>query len=108
MGPVCCLNEAAPTDNTRTEPVRRPYTQVWRSELARAVVDEGACRVLFAGLAAVQTSALLAPAIAEALGVFGDMALDVTRADCVRGSAFALVYTLVPLAAATALKGDHA
>jgi hypothetical protein len=107
---VCCLNEAVPTDNTRTELVRRPYTQVWRSELARAVVDEGACRVLFAGLAAVQNSAFLAPAIAEALGVFDDMALDVaeTRADCVRGSAFALVYTLVPLAAATALKGDHA
>jgi hypothetical protein len=53
IGPVCCLNEAVPTDNTRTELVRRPYTQVWRSELARAVVDEGACRVLFAGLAAV-------------------------------------------------------
>jgi hypothetical protein len=58
----------------------------------------------------LQNSAFLAPAIAEALGVFDDMALDLaeTRADCVRGSAFALVYTLVPLAAAAALKRDHA
>src|SRR6187401_1433776 len=38
-------------------------------ELARAIADEDACRVLFVGLAAVGNSAFVAPAIAEALGV---------------------------------------
>jgi predicted ATPase/DNA-binding XRE family transcriptional regulator len=48
-------------------------------ELARAVADEGACRVLFVGLAAVRKSAFVAPAIAEALGVLDDTALDLPR-----------------------------
>ena len=48
-------------------------------ELARAVADEGACRVLFVGLAAVRKSAFVAPAIAEALGVVDDTALDLPR-----------------------------
>jgi transcriptional regulator with XRE-family HTH domain len=45
-------------------------------ELARAIADEGGCRVLFVGLAAVRDSAFVAPAIAEALGVLDDTALD--------------------------------
>ncbi len=48
-------------------------------ELARAIADEGACRVLFVGLAAVRNSAFVAPAIAEALGVADDTALDLPR-----------------------------
>jgi predicted ATPase/DNA-binding XRE family transcriptional regulator len=48
-------------------------------ELARAIADEGACRVLFVGLAAVRNSAFVAPAIAEALGVLDDTALDLPR-----------------------------
>src|SRR5687768_1042698 len=36
-------------------------------EVARAISDAGACRVLFVGLAAVRNSAFVAPAIAEAL-----------------------------------------
>jgi predicted ATPase/DNA-binding XRE family transcriptional regulator len=46
-------------------------------EIARTIADEGACRVLFVGLAAVRRSAFVAPAIAEALGV--DAALDLPR-----------------------------
>jgi predicted ATPase/DNA-binding XRE family transcriptional regulator len=45
-------------------------------ELARAIADEGAYRVLFVGLAAVRDSAFVATAIAEALGVVDDTALD--------------------------------
>src|SRR5688572_3884174 len=48
-------------------------------ELARALADEDACRVLFVGLAAVRKSAFVAPAIAEALGVLDDTALDLPR-----------------------------
>ena len=48
-------------------------------ELARAIEDEGACRVLFVGLAAVRNSAFVAPAIAEALGVLDDTGLDLPR-----------------------------
>src|SRR5688572_10629542 len=48
-------------------------------ELAHAIADEGACRVLFVGLAAVRKSAFVAPAIAEALGVLDDTALDLPR-----------------------------
>jgi predicted ATPase/DNA-binding XRE family transcriptional regulator len=47
-------------------------------EVARAISDEGACRVLFVGLAAVRNSAFVAPAIAEALGVANDMAADLS------------------------------
>ena len=47
-------------------------------ELARAKSSEGA-RVLFVGLAAVRNSALVAPAIAEALGVVDGTALDLPR-----------------------------
>src|SRR4029453_4308193 len=47
-------------------------------ELARAKASEGA-RVLFVGLAAVRNSALVAPAIAEALGVVDGKALDLPR-----------------------------
>src|SRR5688572_27107462 len=48
-------------------------------EVARAIADESACRVLFVGLAAVRNSAFVAPAIAEALGVPDDTALDLPR-----------------------------
>ena len=48
-------------------------------ELARTVAGEGAFRVLFVGLAAVRNSAFVAPAIAEALGVLDDTALDLPR-----------------------------
>ncbi|HSL22805.1 MAG TPA: helix-turn-helix domain-containing protein [Vicinamibacterales bacterium] len=48
-------------------------------ELAHAIADESACRVLFVGLAAVRNSAFVAPAIAEALGVVDDTALDLLR-----------------------------
>ena len=47
-------------------------------EVARAISDEGACRVLFVGLAAVRNSAFVAPAIAEALGVANDTAADLS------------------------------
>jgi predicted ATPase/DNA-binding XRE family transcriptional regulator len=45
-------------------------------EVARAISDEGECRVLFVGLAAVRKSEFVAPAIAEALGVANDTAPD--------------------------------
>jgi predicted ATPase/DNA-binding XRE family transcriptional regulator len=45
-------------------------------EVARGIADEGACRVLFVGLSAVRNSAFVAPAIAEALGVLDDVAVD--------------------------------
>ena len=48
-------------------------------ELARAIADEGACRVLFVGLAALRNSAFVASAIAEALGVCDFTALDLPR-----------------------------
>ena len=48
-------------------------------ELARAIADEGAFRVLFVGLAAVRDSAFVAPAIAEALGVLDVTGLDLPR-----------------------------
>jgi predicted ATPase/DNA-binding XRE family transcriptional regulator len=48
-------------------------------ELVRAIADEGGCRVLFVGLAAVRNCAFVAPAIAEALGVLDDTALDLPR-----------------------------
>src|SRR5688572_14072230 len=48
-------------------------------ELARAIADEGACRVVFVALAAVRNAAFVAPAIAEALGVLGDAAFDLPR-----------------------------
>jgi predicted ATPase/DNA-binding XRE family transcriptional regulator len=48
-------------------------------ELARAEAAEGASRVLFVGLAAVRNTALVAPAIAEALGVLDGTALDLPR-----------------------------
>src|SRR6476646_4874628 len=48
-------------------------------EVARAIADESAHRVLFVGLAAVRNSAFVAPAIAEALGVLDDTALDLPR-----------------------------
>jgi predicted ATPase/DNA-binding XRE family transcriptional regulator len=48
-------------------------------ESARAIADEGACRVVFVGLAAVRNAAFVAPAIAEALGLSEDTALDLPR-----------------------------
>ena len=48
-------------------------------ELARMIADTGTCRVLFVGLAAIQSAAFVAPAIAEALGVADDTALDLPR-----------------------------
>jgi predicted ATPase/DNA-binding XRE family transcriptional regulator len=48
-------------------------------ELARTIADGGTCRVLFVGLAAIRSSAFVAPAIAEALGLLDDTALDLPR-----------------------------
>src|SRR5512145_1808053 len=48
-------------------------------EVARAIADESACRVLFVGLAGVRNSAFVASAIAEALGVPDDTTLDLPR-----------------------------
>jgi predicted ATPase/DNA-binding XRE family transcriptional regulator len=48
-------------------------------ELARASADEDRYRVLFVGLAAVRSSAYVAPAIAEALGVLDDAPLDLPK-----------------------------
>ncbi len=48
-------------------------------ELARAIADEGACRVLFVALAAIRNPAFVASAIAEALGVSDVTALDLPR-----------------------------
>ena len=48
-------------------------------ELARAKAADGAARVLFVGLASVRNAALVAPAIAEALGVLDGTALDLPR-----------------------------
>ena len=48
-------------------------------EIARGVAAEGTSRVLFVGLAAVRNSALVAQAIAEALGVLDATAHDLPR-----------------------------
>jgi predicted ATPase/DNA-binding XRE family transcriptional regulator len=48
-------------------------------ELARASAEEGAARVLFVELAVVRDSSFVAPAIAEALGVWDATALDLPR-----------------------------
>jgi predicted ATPase/DNA-binding XRE family transcriptional regulator len=48
-------------------------------DLARAIADEGACRVLFVGLAAVRNSAFVVSAIAEALGMADVTAVDLPR-----------------------------
>jgi predicted ATPase/DNA-binding XRE family transcriptional regulator len=48
-------------------------------ELARGIADEGTYHVLFVGLAALRNSAFVGPAIAEALGVSDDTALDLPR-----------------------------
>jgi predicted ATPase/transcriptional regulator with XRE-family HTH domain len=48
-------------------------------EVARAFADESARRVLFVGLAAVRNPAFVAQAIAEALGVLDDTAVDLPR-----------------------------
>jgi predicted ATPase/transcriptional regulator with XRE-family HTH domain len=48
-------------------------------ELARAAAVEGASRVVFVGLAAVRNSALVAPEIAQALGVLDATAHDLPR-----------------------------
>jgi predicted ATPase/DNA-binding XRE family transcriptional regulator len=48
-------------------------------EVARAIADESEYRVRFVGLAAVRNSAFVAPAIAEALGVPDDTAVDLPR-----------------------------
>ena len=48
-------------------------------ELARAIADEGACRVLFVGLAAIRNSAFVVSAIAEALGMADVTAVDLPR-----------------------------
>ena len=48
-------------------------------ELARGNASTGAFRVLFVGLAAVRNAALVAPAIAQALGVLNATALDLPR-----------------------------
>jgi predicted ATPase/DNA-binding XRE family transcriptional regulator len=48
-------------------------------ELARAIADEGATRVVFVLLAAIRDSALVASAIAESLGLADVTALDLPR-----------------------------
>ena len=48
-------------------------------ELARAIADEGATRVVFVPLAALRDSAFVASAIAEALGLADVTALDLLR-----------------------------
>jgi predicted ATPase/DNA-binding XRE family transcriptional regulator len=48
-------------------------------EVARTSVAEGACRVLFVGLAAVRNAALVSPAIAQALGVLDPTTIDLPR-----------------------------
>jgi predicted ATPase/DNA-binding XRE family transcriptional regulator len=48
-------------------------------ELARAISEEGAARVVFVPLATIRDSAFVASAIAEALGVSGATALDLPR-----------------------------
>src|SRR5436190_8257959 len=48
-------------------------------EVARANAADGASRLLFAGLAAVRDAALVAPAIADILGVLGATGLDLPR-----------------------------
>jgi predicted ATPase/DNA-binding XRE family transcriptional regulator len=48
-------------------------------EVARAVAEEGATRVVFVALVAVRDSALVAPAIAEALGLTDVAAADLPR-----------------------------
>src|SRR4051812_31752717 len=48
-------------------------------ELARATAAEGATRVVFVSLAAIQNPAFVAPAIAEALGLTNTTALDLPR-----------------------------
>jgi len=48
-------------------------------EVARAVAAKSRLRVLFVGLASVHSSALVAPAIAEALGVMDATAADLPR-----------------------------
>ncbi|HTI39667.1 MAG TPA: helix-turn-helix domain-containing protein [Vicinamibacterales bacterium] len=48
-------------------------------EIARAVAAEGKIRVLFAGLASVPNAGLVAPTIAETLGVLDATALDLPR-----------------------------
>ena len=48
-------------------------------ELARAIADEDATRVIFIGLAAVRDSAFVASAIAEALGLTDVTAVDLPR-----------------------------
>src|SRR5262245_49424426 len=48
-------------------------------ELARIIADEGAVRVVFVSLAAIRDTSLVAPAIAEALGLSEVTTLDLSR-----------------------------
>src|SRR5262245_5139475 len=48
-------------------------------ELARIIADEGAVRVVFVSLAAIRDTSLVAPAIAEALGLSDVTTLDLSR-----------------------------
>jgi transcriptional regulator with XRE-family HTH domain len=48
-------------------------------ELARALADEGAARVVFVPLAAIRNPVFVAPAIAEALGLAGATAVDLPK-----------------------------
>jgi transcriptional regulator with XRE-family HTH domain len=48
-------------------------------EVARAIAEEGSTRVVFVPLAALQSSAFVAPAIAEALGLADVTAVDLPR-----------------------------
>src|SRR5262245_32442543 len=48
-------------------------------EIARAIAEEGATRVVFVGLAATRDSAFVGPAIAEALGLSDATAVDLPK-----------------------------
>jgi predicted ATPase/DNA-binding XRE family transcriptional regulator len=48
-------------------------------ELARSIAEEGSVRVVFVSLAPVRDASFVAPAIAEALGMLDDAALDLPR-----------------------------
>jgi len=52
-------------------------------ELARIIADEGSIRVVFVSLAAIRDTSLVAPAIAESLGLSDVTALDLPRRVCV-------------------------
>src|SRR5262249_18069699 len=70
------------------DPAARPITLIGPGgvgktrlalEIARAIAEEGATRVVFVGLAATRDSAFVGPAIAEALGLSDATAVDLPK-----------------------------